>query len=256
MNGDKMTQNRQEEYIISVDHAYVRFNLAKERVDSVKEYFIKMIKRQLRFQEFFALKDVSLHVRAGESWGIVGANGSGKSTLLKLVCGILRPYSGTVALRGSVAPMIELGAGFDPDLTARENIYLNGAVLGHSRPFMQEHFDEIVQFAELEAFLDVPVKNFSSGMAARLGFSIATIVRPQVLIVDEILAVGDYAFQRKCEKRMHELISGGTTLLYVSHAHQTVKEMCQKALWLKNGEVAMTGGATEVCDAYIASQNV
>jgi len=250
-----MAEINQEDYIISVDNVSVRFNLATERVDSLKEYVIKMLKRKLLFQEFFALKDVSLHVKAGESWGIIGSNGSGKSTLLKVVCGIIKPYSGTVALRGSVAPLIELGAGFDVDLTARENIFLNGAVLGYSKSFIKQHFDEIVQFAEIEDFLDVPIKNYSSGMVARLGFSIATIVKPQVLIVDEILAVGDYAFQKKCEKRMSDMISGGTTLLYVSHQHKTVREMCKKALWLKQGRVEMVGDVNTVCDAYIAEQS-
>ncbi|MGI5919162.1 MAG: ABC transporter ATP-binding protein [Christensenellales bacterium] len=237
--------------IICVNNASVRFNIASERIDSIKEYFIKLMKRQLMFQEFFALKNINLHVKKGESWGIIGVNGSGKSTLLKLVCGILKPYTGTVELRGSVAPLIELGAGFDMDLTARENIFLNGAVLGHSRKFMKEKFDEIVEFAELQGFLDMPIKNYSSGMAARLGFSIATVVRPDVLIVDEILSVGDYAFQKKCEKRMNELLSGGTTLLYVSHSVDSVKKLCTHALWLEKGEEKMRGDATTVCDSYI-----
>lgn len=237
--------------IICVNNASVRFNIASERIDSIKEYFIKLMKRQLMFQEFFALKNINLHVKKGESWGIIGVNGSGKSTLLKLVCGILKPYTGTVELRGSVAPLIELGAGFDMDLTARENIFLNGAVLGHSRKFMKEKFDEIVEFAELQGFLDMPIKNYSSGMAARLGFSIATVVRPDVLIVDEILSVGDYAFQKKCEKRMNELLSGGTTLLYVSHSVESVKKLCSHALWLEKGEEKMRGDATTVCDSYI-----
>jgi len=237
--------------IICVNNASVRFNIASERIDSIKEYFIKLMKRQLMFQEFFALKNINLHVKRGESWGIIGVNGSGKSTLLKLVCGILKPYTGTVELRGTVAPLIELGAGFDMDLTARENIFLNGAVLGHSRKFMKEKFDEIVEFAELQGFLDMPIKNYSSGMAARLGFSIATVVRPDVLIVDEILSVGDYAFQKKCEKRMNELLSGGTTLLYVSHSVESVKNLCSYALWLEKGEEKMRGDATTVCDSYI-----
>lgn len=241
----------EENYIISVDHATVRFNLSAERIDSIKEYFIKLVKRQLMFQEFFALSDVSLHVKAGESWGIVGVNGSGKSTLLKLVCGILKPYAGTVALHGTVAPLIELGAGFDIDLTARENIFLNGAVLGHSKKFMQEHFNEIVEFAELEQFIDVPLKNFSSGMSARLGFSIATVVRPQILIVDEILAVGDYAFQQKCEARMQRMLDSNTTLLYVSHSYQAVEKLCTHALWLNAGKVVMAGDSKTVCEAYI-----
>jgi len=243
----------EEDYIIRVDNATVRFNLSTERIDSIKEYFIKLVKHQLMFQEFFALKNVTLHVKAGESWGIVGVNGSGKSTLLKLVCGILKPYSGSVALHGTVAPLIELGAGFDGDLTARENIFLNGAVLGHSKQFMKEHFDEIVGFAELEQFVDVPIKNFSSGMAARLGFAIATIVRPEILIVDEILAVGDYAFQQKCELRMQEMLANNTTLLYVSHSYKAVEKLCTHALWLSGGEAVMAGDSKSVCEAYIKS---
>lgn len=241
----------QMEDIICVDKVSVRFNLATEKIDSIKEYVIKLVKRQLMFQEFYALKDISLHIKAGESWGIIGVNGSGKSTLLKLICGILKPYTGTVVTRGTVAPLIELGAGFDPDLTARENIFLNGAVLGYSKQFMKQKFNEIVDFSELQGFLDVPIKNYSSGMAARLGFSIATIVRPQILIVDEILAVGDYGFQKKCEQRMNEMLSGGTTLLYVSHSIDTVKTLCTHALWLEKGQERMNGEARKVCDAYL-----
>ena len=187
---------------IDVRNCTIRFNMASERIDNLKEYFVKLVKRELMFKEFFALKDVSFQVRQGESWGIIGTNGSGKSTILKMICGILKPYKGEVHTYGSVAPLIELGAGFDGDLTARENIFLNGAVLGHDERFMQEHFDEIVEFAELRDFLDMPIKNYSSGMAARLGFAIATMVRPDILICDEVLAVGDYAFQQKCEQRM------------------------------------------------------
>lgn len=245
-----------DEYIINIDNATVRFNLSSERIDSIKEYFIKLVKRQLMFQEFFALKNVSLHVKKGEAWGIVGVNGSGKSTLLKLACGILKPYSGSVTLGGTVAPLIELGAGFDPELTARENIYLNGAVLGHSKKFMHEHFDEIIEFAELEQFIDVPIKNYSSGMSARLGFAVATIVRPDILIVDEILAVGDYAFQQKCNKRMKEMLSQNTTLLFVSHSSQEVEKLCTHALWLADGETVMSGEAKPVCEAYIKSLQV
>lgn len=241
--------------IITVDHAFVRFNLASERIDSIKEYFIKLMKHQLMFQEFFALKDVSLHIKKGEAWGIIGTNGSGKSTLLKLICGILKPYKGSVAIRGTVAPLIELGAGFDADLTARENIFLNGAVLGHSKQFMKEKFDEIVEFSELQEFLDVPIKNYSSGMAARLGFAIATMIQPQILIVDEILAVGDYAFHKKCEQRMDEMLLNGTTLIYVSHSIESVKNICKNALWIDKGVEKMSGDVKEVCDAYIASTN-
>lgn len=244
-----------KDYIIDVKDASVRFNLSSERVDSIKEYFIKLVKRQLMFQEFFALQHIDLHIKAGEAWGIVGSNGSGKSTLLKLICGILKPYTGSVSVNGTVAPLIELGAGFDAELTARENIFLNGAVLGHSKQFMKAHFDEIVDFAEIGQFIDVPIKNYSSGMAARLGFSIATIVRPEILIVDEILAVGDYAFQQKCERRMKEMLANNTTLLYVSHSIESVKEMCTHVLWLKNGKTEMVGNAEHVCSAYIAAMN-
>ena len=190
---------KENNVVINVSDATVRFNMASERIDNLKEYVIKLVKHQLMFQEFLALKNVDFSVRKGEAWGVIGTNGSGKSTLLKLICGILKPYTGTVKIQGSIAPLIELGAGFDGDLTAKENIFLNGAVLGHTKKYMQDHFEEIVEFAELQDFLDMPIKNYSSGMAARLGFSIATVVRPDILIVDEVLSVGDYAFQQKCE---------------------------------------------------------
>ena len=241
-------------FAIDINHATVRFNMATESIFSIKEYFVKLVKGQLMFQEFFALQDVSLQVEKGDSWGFVGANGAGKSTLLKLICGILKPYKGTVQVNGSIAPLIELGAGFDSEMTARENIFLNGAILGHTKKFMLEHFDEIVEFAELKDFLDVPIKNFSSGMSARLGFSIATMVRPEILVVDEILAVGDYAFQQKCHDRMESMLGGGTTLLFVSHSVEQVKKLCKHALWLEKGCVVMMGESAEVCDAYIASK--
>ena len=236
--------------MIDVDHVYIRFNLASEKVNNLKEYAIKLAKNELMFQEFLALKDVNLHVKKGEAWGLIGSNGSGKSTLLKTITGILRPYEGTVKVRGSIAPMIELGAGFDPDLTARENIFLNGAVLGHSRQFMEEHFDEIVEFAGIKNFLDSPIKNFSSGMKARLGFSVATMVDPEILIVDEVLSVGDYQFRKKCNERMEQLLSGGTTLLYVSHNIDSVKHLCDHALWLDHGNTIMSGDSDVVCNAY------
>ena len=196
-----------------------------------------------------------MYKRQGESWGIIGTNGSGKSTLLKLICGILKPYKGSVAIHGTIAPLIELGAGFDSELTAKENIYLNGAVLGHSRKYMQKFFNEIVDFAELWEFLDMPIKNYSSGMAARLGFSIATVVRPEILIVDEVLSVGDYAFQKKCERRMKEMLEEGTTLLYVSHSIDSVKDLCNHVLWLDKGSSRMIGDAVQVCDAYMLEQD-
>lgn len=240
-----------ETYAVKVDHATVRFNMASEKIDNLKEYVVKLVKRELMFKEFLALKDVSFEVKKGEAWGIIGVNGSGKSTLLKLICGILKPYKGTVTVHGSMAPLIELGAGFEGDLTASENIYLNGAVLGYDKHFMQAHFDEIVDFAELWDFLEMPIKNYSSGMAARLGFAIATVVRPDILICDEVLSVGDYAFQQKCEKRLNEMRENGTTLLYVSHSMKSVKEVCDHALWLQKGSVVDMGDVKEVTEKYI-----
>ena len=237
--------------MIDVDHVTIRFNLANQKVDNLKEYFIKLLKRELMFQEFLAVKDVSFQVRAGEAWGLIGTNGSGKSTMLKAISGILKPYKGSITVNGSVAPLIELGAGFDSEMTARENIFLNGCVLGHTEKFMQEHFQEIVDFAEIHDFLDSPLKNYSSGMRARLGFSIATMVKPDILIVDEILAVGDYKFRQKCEKRMKELLAGGTTLLYVSHNINEVLRLCDHALWIDKGVERMQGDAKTVCDAYM-----
>ena len=237
--------------MVDVDHVTIRFNLASQKVDNLKEYFIKLIKKELMFQEFLAVQDVSFQVREGEAWGLIGTNGSGKSTMLKAISGIMKPYKGSITLRGNVAPLIELGAGFDMECTARENIFLNGCVLGHSKKFMEEHFDEIVEFAEIEKFLDSPIKNYSSGMKARLGFSVATMVKPDILIVDEVLAVGDYKFRQKCMKRMEELLSGGTTLLYVSHNIDEVKRLCDHAIWLDHGVMRMAGEVNEVCDAYM-----
>lgn len=241
----------EKKVVVDVNNVTIRFNLANQKVDNLKEYIIKLIKKELRFQEFFAVKDVSFAVHEGEAWGLIGTNGSGKSTMLKAISGILKPYQGSISVDGSVAPLIELGAGFDPDLTARENIFLNGCVLGHSEKFMAEHFDEIVDFAEIHKFLDSPLKNYSSGMRARLGFSIATMVKPDILIVDEVLAVGDYKFRQKCEKRMKELLAGGTTLLYVSHNIEEVRRLCDHAIWLDKGVARMQGDMKTVCDAYM-----
>lgn len=239
---------------VDVKNVTIRFNLANQKVDNLKEYVIRLVKKELLFQEFLAVKNVSFQVKQGEAWGIVGTNGSGKSTLLKAVSGILKPYSGSIRVNGSIAPLIELGAGFDQNLTARENIYLNGCVLGHTDNYMREHFDEIVEFAEIQDFLDSPIKNYSSGMKARLGFAVATMVQPEILIVDEILSVGDYAFRKKCEQRMNEMLSGGTTLLYVSHSLNEVKRLCSHAIWLEKGSTHMLGSAQEVCDAYLEEQ--
>lgn len=237
--------------MVNVDHVTIRFNLSNQKVDNLKEYFIKLVKKELMFQEFLAVKDVSFQVLEGESWGLIGSNGSGKSTMLKAISGIMKPYKGTITVNGSVAPLIELGAGFDPECTARENIFLNGCVLGHSLEFMENHFDEIVDFAEIYDFLDSPIKNYSSGMKARLGFSVATMVKPDILIVDEILSVGDYKFKQKCMKRMETLLSNGTTLLYVSHNIEEVRRLCDHVIWLDHGAARMMGNVDEVCDAYM-----
>lgn len=239
--------------MIEVKNATVRFNKSAESISGLKEYIIKMLKRELMFQEFLALKNINFTVKRGESWGLIGKNGSGKSTLLKLISGIIRPYQGNVTVNGSISPLIELGAGFDPELTARENIFLNGALLGYSKRFIESHFQAIVDFAELNDFIDVPIKNFSSGMSARLGFAIATVQKPDILIVDEVLAVGDFAFQQKCKERMEHLLSNGTTLLFVSHSIEQVKELCSNAIWIDNGEVRAIGDTYSVSQEYISS---
>ena len=236
--------------VVSVKNVDMEFNLASEQLNSLKEYFLKLAKGELHFQKFLALQNINLEVKAGESLALIGVNGSGKSTLLKVIAGVMEPTRGTVQVRGSIAPMIELGAGFDMELTARENIFLNGAVLGHDEKFMAEHFDSIIDFAELRDFVDVPVKNFYSGMVARLGFAIATEVPADLLIVDEVLAVGDFRFQEKCRERMQQMLSGGTTLLFVSHSADQVRELCKKALWLEHGKIKAYGPADEVCKEY------
>ena len=236
--------------IISIKDVSMVFNLATEKVDSLKEYVLKLMKKQLLVQPFRALSDINLEVERGDAVALVGVNGCGKSTMLKIIAGVMHPTTGSVTVRGSIAPMIELGAGFDPELTARENVFLNGAVLGHDRKFMEDHFNSIIDFAELWDFVDVPVKNFSSGMVARLGFAIATEIKADVLIVDEVLAVGDFRFQEKCKQRMEEMMSGGTTLLFVSHSTSQVRNLCRKAVWINKGKIMKYGEVNEVCDAY------
>jgi len=226
------------------------FNMGREKVDNLKEYVIKFIKRQLFYDEFWALSDISFEIRKGEVCGVLGLNGAGKSTLMKLVAGVLKPTKGSVEVNGTIAPLIELGAGFDPDLTAEENVYMNGAVLGYSAKQMKEKYKEIMDFAELWEFEKVPVKNFSSGMYARLGFSIATIVNPEILIVDEILGVGDFKFQEKCNERIRTLMSGGTTVLLVSHSLDTIKKYCNCVIWLERGRIIEVGKTLEVCARY------
>ncbi len=240
----------QDRLAIKVDSVSMHFNMSAEKLDSLKEYFIKLVKRQLFFKDFVAVNNISLEIEKGEVFGIVGTNGSGKSTLLKIISGILKPTSGSVEINGVIAPLIELGAGFDGDLTARENIYLNGAILGYSKPFIEEHFDRIVDFAELRDFLDVPIKNYSSGMVARIAFAIATIIKPDILIVDEILSVGDFLFQQKCEQRINELMAGGTTVVIVSHSIEQIERLCDRVLWIEKGDQRMLGATGEVCEAY------
>ena len=230
------------------------FNMASESLTNLKEYFIKLAKHELFFEEFRALKHISFDIHRGEVVGLVGTNGSGKSTMLKIIAGVLEPSEGSVKVHGNIAPLIELGAGFDPELTARENIYLNGTVLGFSPKYLDEKFDEIVEFSELQNFLDVPLKNYSSGMVARIGFAIATITKPDILIADEVLSVGDFLFQQKCEKRMKELMAGGTTVILVSHSIEQIERMCSKVAWLSHGRLRMNGDTQTVCNAYKAVQ--
>lgn len=238
------------ENIIEIKNVEMHFNMSKEKIDNLKEYFIKLAKRKLMYEDFTALDNVSLEIKKGDVLGIVGHNGSGKSTLLKIISGILKPTSGTIKINGSIAPLIELGAGFDMDLTARENIYLNGSILGFSNQMIREKFDDIVDFSELRTFLDVPMKNYSSGMVARIGFAVATMIKPDILIVDEILSVGDFLFQQKCEQRINSLMQGGTTVLIVSHALEQIRRLCNKVVWLDKGKIKMFGETKTVCDAY------
>ncbi len=245
----------QGDSIIVVDNVTMCFNLAEEKTDSLKEYCMKLIKGKLHYNEFYALKNVSFSIRRGEAIALIGQNGSGKSTLLKILAGVMYPTTGAVAVNGSVAPLIELGAGFDLELTARENIYLNGAILGFDRRFMDQHLDEIIDFSELREFINVPLKNFSSGMIARLGFAIATMVKADILVVDEVLAVGDFRFQEKCKERIAELLDGGTTLLFVSHSAEQVKALCSKAIWLDRGTMMAFGYTEEVYAMYEKKYN-
>ena len=236
--------------MIQADHVYMKFSLSSEKFDSFKKYVIKSIKKQVSYDEFWALKDVSFELRKGDALGLIGLNGSGKSTMLKTIAGVLKPTKGSVTVNGSIAPLIELGAGFDMDLTARENVFLNGALLGYSRKQMQEYYDDIVEFSELKDFMDVPVKNFSSGMVSRLAFAIATIGTPDILIVDEVLSVGDFRFQEKCEQRIQKMMNGETTILFVSHNINQVEKLCNKIVWLEKGVVKAFGDAKEIAEEY------
>lgn len=248
--------------MIDVQNVSMRFNLGIEKNNSLKQMAVDLFSKSAREKrkmhkkenEFWALQDVSFKVEKGQVVGFVGSNGAGKSTLLKVVAGVMKPTKGKALVGGNICPMIELGAGFDLDLNARENIYLNGAVMGYSKDFIDSKYQEIVDFSELHDFLEVPVRNFSSGMIARLAFSVATIVEPEILIVDEILSVGDLNFQKKSENKMRSLISGGTTVLYVSHSIESIKSLCDKVVWLEHGKVIQVGTAEKVCAAYYESQ--
>ncbi len=239
------------EPMVVVDHVDMLFNIANEQLNSLKEYFIALVRGKLFFRQFKALENISFTVNRGEVYGIVGTNGSGKSTMLKVIAGVLEPTRGTCDINGTIAPLIELGAGFDPELTARENVYLNGALLGYSKKFIDENFDSIVDFAEVRDFIDMPLKNYSSGMTARIAFAIATATTPDILVVDEALSVGDFMFQEKCERRINDLVENhGTTLLFVSHSIDQVERVCKQALWIEKGHMRMKGSVKDVCFAY------
>lgn len=247
--------------MIKVNNVSMKFNLGIEKEFSIKQAFVnffdpKQRKKKKKKEEFWALNNVSFEVKKGEVVGLIGSNGAGKSTLLKVVSGVMKPTTGDVEVKGVISPMIELGAGFDAELTARENIYLNGAILGYSKKFLDDKFDEIVEFSELRDFLDAPVKNFSSGMTAKLAFAIATVVNPEILIVDEILSVGDIKFQKKSKDKMLEMIKGGTTVLYVSHSLESIKELCDRVIWLEHGNVVEIGNAKTICEKYYNKQMV
>ncbi len=244
------------ENMVEVENVTMKFRMSDEPLNSLKEIFTVAVKGKLRFNEFLALDDVSFNLEKGKTLGLIGRNGAGKSTTLKLISGILKPTKGSIRTYGNIVPMLELGAGFDLELTGKENIYLNGAILGYSKEYLESKYDEIVDFAEISEFVDMPIRNYSSGMMARLAFSIASVVQPEILIVDEILAVGDVAFQEKSFNRMKELMSGGATVLFVSHDLEKIEEMCDKVIWLDHGRVVMFGDTAEVCSAYKKAQGI
>ena len=240
--------------MIEVNHVSLCYRMSAERVSGMKEFRVQALRGKLQYKEFWALQDVDFSIEKGEVLGLVGANGAGKSTMLKVISGILKPTKGTVTVHGNIVPMLELGSGFDLELTGRENVFLNGAILGYSEDFLKEKYQEIVDFSELGEFIEMPLRNYSSGMITRLAFSIATVVKPDILIVDEILSVGDAAFQKKSKNRMMELMSGGTTVLLVSHSAEQITEMCSRAIWLEKGTMKMIGPAADVCRAYEEGQ--
>ena len=238
------------EQMLSINHVTMNFRMVNDKIDSLKEYIVKLLQGKLVYNKLTVLDDITFSVEKGEVIGIIGRNGAGKSTLLKIISGVLQPTSGQVETFGNIVPMLELGAGFDAELSGKESIYLNGAILGYSEQFLNEKFDEIVEFSELGNFIEMPIRNYSSGMMARLAFSIATVVNPEILIVDEILSVGDVGFQNKSRARMMELMGGGTTVLFVSHSLNQIREMCNRVVWLENHKIYLMGETQSVCDAY------
>lgn len=240
-----------EKSIIEVKNVDIKFSLTNDKILSLKEFVTATLTKKIKYNEFWALQQVNFDVKKGEVLGIIGRNGSGKSTLLKIISGIMKPTNGVVNVKGNIVPMLELGSGFDMDLNGRENIFLNGAILGYSKEFLEKKYDEIVEFSELGEFIEAPIRNYSSGMMMRLAFSIATVVNPDILIVDEILAVGDEAFQQKSKERMKRLMSGGTTVLFVSHTLEQIREMCDRVLWLDHGKIRMLDSTEKVCDNYV-----
>ena len=239
-----------ENAVIFVDDVGMEFKLSKEKVNNLKEFVIKSLKGQISYTEFWALRNISFEIDKGDRWGIIGLNGAGKSTLLKIVSGVMKPTEGSIVIKGKIIPLLELGAGFDPNYTGKENIFLNGAMLGLSKEFLEEKYEEIVEFSEIRKFIDVPLKNYSSGMKARLGFSIATVIKPEILVLDEVLSVGDAKFKKKSEDKITSLFNEGVTVLFVSHSIEQVKKICNKALWLEKGKVVMKGDAKEICETY------
>jgi len=244
-----------KEEVLKVDNVSMKFNLMEKKVDNLKEYFIKMVKNELRYQEFWALRDISFSLKKGDRLGILGLNGAGKSTLLKIIAGVLKATEGTMSIKGKIVPLLELGAGFDQQYTGSENIFLYGAVLGYPKDFIREKYDEIVAFSELGEFINVPVKNYSSGMKARLGFSIATIVEPDILILDEVLSVGDAKFRKKSEKKIKAMFDNGVTVLFVSHSLEQVNRLCNCAILLEKGRLIANGTVEEVSAVYEAKIN-
>ena len=238
--------------VIKVEDVGLEYNLSKEKVDNIKEYVIKLLKRQLKFTKFWALRHVTFEVPEGGKLGIIGLNGAGKSTLLKIIAGVIKPTEGNVSIKGTIVPLLELGSGFDSEYTGRENIYLKGALLGYSKSYLESKFDEIVKFSELENFIDVPLKNYSTGMNARLAFSIATAVEPKIMILDEVLAVGDAKFRSKSMERMKSMLDADVTVLFVSHSLNQVRNICDQVIWIEHGEVVAQGATKDICDQYEA----